>query len=1024
MALIDRPGVRRLLETAEQRLNVTVQPYREVQRLRMVEAEFGEFAQDAEELALHSLDYFGGRPQDLRRETRIRLAQRSRIALLQDPLAGAEAELLASFGFGKGVPIPTARDPKVQDVIDSAWCHDVETEALTEDGWLGYAELRERWEAGTLPRLAAWRDGEIVFERPLAMAATAYEGPMVRVESRMAPSFMVTPNHRMLTRRTALGTGGWTIRRAHEMRCQEYVPTAGVHEGVRADEFVLPGCFRRDAEVKQHPTAGPVQTVAVMRHEALRIPMAAWLRWVGLFISEGAIEKPSVCQQTGSPRLSDCVRVCAELGVEGRTWTRAGRMWEWQPKPAKQFRTWLREHVGVVDYEKRIPEFVFSLAAEHKHALLDGLMLGDGSPADWRDRGKGYYATCSRRLADDVQRLATLVGWRATVSEVDRTVTRPGSRVQYVVYLHRRSTRIVTSKVRRVVEYAGVVWCFRMPSGTMVTRRDGTVLVSGNTDPINEQTLTGYQAQRKLSNELLTCAELFVTLYIGGGKIRVGRLDPDLVTAIVTDPENRNIPLWYVARERKYKWNFATDQPDYTDTINAVGQRQVKYWPHWRNVDDAISDRNRFGVEDDEDPLEEPPAEKLAKGKVYHLAINQTGEQLRGNPPWARSLRFFSAMNVLTEAHVTMAQAASTFIARRAMKGSPRQITKAAESVVRAAGELGAAAFRPASGWGIAGNAEPTTEPFVAPSQPGPFPPGSWWNDNDSSTLSPLNLQSGAGQMAQTAQIVRAPIAASSQFGQHYLGDPTSANLATASTLELPATMRVGAWQEFFEQLYRWFTDRAIEAAVQAGLLGGAIRNEGDIPLTEMRLHEAENRAEMESRTGKDLSYEFSMPFPGRRQLGDVTTAVQVISGSQDPNGVNVPLRRILLKFFFEQIGIDDVARAVDECIPEKGMPGGIGAQQDGGGTPGFAAAAQKALGQGQQQGDTPPGSGDPAEGGQPYGARAQGSGQDGGEDASATEAEWLDGSRQDVSKLQGATAALFRELVADPKVLAGVSGE
>jgi hypothetical protein len=651
---------KRILVEAEERLGVSVLPARQVQRWQTMEQEFQEFASDAEELALHSLDYFGGRPQEMRREQRRRLAQRSRIALLQDPLAGAEAELLANFGFGKGISKPTARNPAVQDVIDSAW-----------------------------------------------------------------------------------------------------------------------------------------------------------------------------------------------------------------------------------------------------------------------------------------------------------------------------------------------------------------------SDPVNEQKLTGYQAQRRMSNELLTSAELFITYYTGGGKIRVGKIDADRVQTIVTDPEDANMALYYVVADiPPQKWNFDSDMPEVSTIYGDQGRLKVKYWPHWRNVEDAKNDRERLGVEDDEEPLVEPPPDKLAKGRVYHVAINQTGEQLRGNPPWARSLRFFTAMNVLTEAHVTMAQAASTFIARRAVNGSPRQITKAAQSVLTTAGELGSAAFRPAAGWGVAGNAEPTTEPFTAPGTPGPYPPGSWWTEQmNTSKLESLNLNSGAAQMAQTAQIVRAPIAASSGFGQHYLGDSSDANLATAATLELPATMRVGAWQEYFEQLYRWFTDRAIEEAVKAGQLGGGQSLDGDKPLSEMRLQEAEDRAAMEKRTDKDLSYEFSMPFPGRRMLADVVSVVQVTSQTQDPNGVNIPLRRILLRFLFEQIGIDDVSRAVEECLPQKGMPGGIGPQQTTGNATGAFAGTP---GQGAPDGATGSGAGagandSPDSGQQPYGANSQGSG---GAGDGALEAEWLEaGARGQVDRMVGDAGKLFRELVADPAV-------
>jgi hypothetical protein len=63
MPFADRPGVKRLLEIAEDRFGIAVEPTREVQRLRQVEEEYGEFRNDAEELALQSLDHFGGRPQ-------------------------------------------------------------------------------------------------------------------------------------------------------------------------------------------------------------------------------------------------------------------------------------------------------------------------------------------------------------------------------------------------------------------------------------------------------------------------------------------------------------------------------------------------------------------------------------------------------------------------------------------------------------------------------------------------------------------------------------------------------------------------------------------------------------------------------------------------------------------------------------------------------------------------------------------------------------------------------------------------
>lgn len=527
------------------------------------------------------------------------------------------------------------------------------------------------------------------------------------------------------------------------------------------------------------------------------------------------------------------------------------------------------------------------------------------------------------------------------------------------------------------------------------------IIDSAWTDSNNAEKLTSFSALRKLSNELLTSGELFPTLYVNGGKVRVGRLDSDLVTNIVPDPEDRLRPLWFIARVRKYEWDYETDRPKFTEELLDQGRFKVKYWKHWRNLDDAIREREE-GIDEDEAPLEMPPEDKMAKGVVYHVAINQTGEQLRGNPPWARSLRFFTAMNVLTEAHVTMAQAASAFIARRAMKGTPRQITKAAASVLTSVGELGSSV----RGRFPFDRPEPTTMPFTGHGAPPPVPPGSWFSENESSQLEPLNLNSGAGQMAQTAQIVRAPIAATSGFGQHYLGDASNANLASASTLELPSTMHIGAWQEQFEALLRWFTDRAIEAAVKEGLLGGVDGFEGGKPLSEMRLQEAEDRAAMEKRTKIDLSYELTMPFPGRRQLTDVATVVTEVAASYDPLGMNVPLRKLLLRLFFEQTGIDDVARAVEECVPEAGLPGagpgfqptpaGPGEQQQGSTAASAGAAAAEPGGEQQQ----------------PYGAKSKGT--------QLQEAEWVPAElRPKVAALAGSTDELFSSLAGEPALRA-----
>lgn len=397
-------------------------------------------------------------------------------------------------------------------------------------------------------------------------------------------------------------------------------------------------------------------------------------------------------------------------------------------------------------------------------------------------------------------------------------------------------------------------------------------------DPNNVEMFTGYSAHRRASNSLLTQGELFDTLYVRGGNIRVGKLDPDLVTNIVPDPEFRLRPLYYISTRRRFRWNTELDQPEF-DVEFVQGRPKVTYYEHWRNVADAERERlGDFGKT--LEPLPEVPEEKQDPGGalVYHTAINQLDEQLRGNPPWARTIRFYSAMNEFTEARVSMAQAASTFIAKRTQMGSSQsELVRSAGAVLSQTGELGTQSFSEG------GSLDPSLGGGQVPG--GPYAhaaaPGSWWAENERSKLESLSLNSGAAAAAQDAQIIRAPLAAASQFGQHYLGDAGNANLATATSLELPTLMAVLAWQLIFEERDKWFTDRAIEAAVHAGELGGVVGPEDEMgtwsgkPLNEMVLSEdSADKAEMEKRTKVDLSYSFSMPYPGRRNLPDVTASV------------------------------------------------------------------------------------------------------------------------------------------------------
>jgi hypothetical protein len=476
-------------------------------------------------------------------------------------------------------------------------------------------------------------------------------------------------------------------------------------------------------------------------------------------------------------------------------------------------------------------------------------------------------------------------------------------------------------------------------------------------DPVNEKKLTSYQAQRKRSNDLITSANLFPGFVEHNGRIRVVMLEPDEVTDIVADPDDDEVPLYYVTRKRKQEWDFDQDAPKPVLGYEMEGGREVVfYFPHWRFVEEAV----KWAEETGDSPPPMPPAYKRGHAWVEHVAINQIGRTQFGIPPWARTLRFYSAMNQLTEAQVAMRQGAASIIAQRIRRGGPKDVQRAAAGVLNMVGEFGASRFGRRAEGDEPRNAGPGTEPQVGKAPP---PAASWLTSNEGERLEAVNLSSGASQAAQDAQIVRAPLAAASGFGQHYLGDPSSTTLAGGTTLELPTLMEVSAWQETFEGLYRYFTDRSIEAAVRAGQLGGMIGVEkGDgRSLQDLRL--PEDRVEMEKRLGLDLSYSFEMPYPGRRNLPDVVNAVTAIATGFDPMGVDRALRRNLLDFFARHgLLSEDPAKWVEEALPEEGelppFPGtGLGpgeGEEEGGGEEGGAGSASAPSKNGREASEQP----------------------------------------------------------------------
>lgn len=482
-------------------------------------------------------------------------------------------------------------------------------------------------------------------------------------------------------------------------------------------------------------------------------------------------------------------------------------------------------------------------------------------------------------------------------------------------------------------------------------------------DADNKLILTTYAAQLSLGVDLSTQSNIFFLLFDEGtdGKVKIGLLEHDAVENVVRDENFRQRILYYVARRKVVKWDFRNDQAQVVserDRDNIV-DRPVRYFEHWENVETA---------KEENPSIELAPEAKLGKGKVFHLWINKTTEAAFGHPVMDRTLRWFTAYNNFMEARVDMARAAAALIMKRKVQGTPNQVQKMATQMLSRRGVFGQAL-------------ELEEGVNVGPK------PASTVTENAEVSHESMKLDSGAGNAETDGQMIRSQISAATHFPQHYLGDAGSANLATATSMELPVLKHIEGRQEVFEGLFRWFIDKVIEKAVESGRIPEELSAEEQAARKEEDDAKAANRekeiapqlptppppsdgvqgpttlqaahadaVEDEAETKRDLSYEFSMPSPLRRMLGDLIGAIEGIAKTFDPNGTNIELSRVLLGVALgEGLEVEDPAAVVERVFP----PG----YED----PALAAALnqQRTM----QPGDAP---GEEEENENPYGGRMQ----------------------------------------------------
>lgn len=368
-------------------------------------------------------------------------------------------------------------------------CHSEDTEYMTAVGWKKYNEVTDTDRLGTYNV----ETKEITYDLPLSKHEYEYDGCMVHIKNRGLDA-LVTPNHQMLVSKfkkdspffidagslgSITNTNNGTID----------IPVTGAWAGEEVESFLIPDNTRKNKWYPGHITKNRSRDEKryksyLENNMQYDVSMDSFLKFLGYYISEGSITKtrgPIVISQNigeTADKIIQCledmqfkVSIVRSRGNELNIGICHGGLYDW-----------LLENCGKGCSNKKIPNFIFSLSKRQIGVIYSALLEGDGHKTPYYD--SWTYTTASKRLAGGFQQLATLLGKRSCCSLLKKG--NPKWKDLYVVSIT-DNVRYTLHKERNVRSqyYKGKVSCFTMPMGTLITRRNGKILISGNSADYN-----------------------------------------------------------------------------------------------------------------------------------------------------------------------------------------------------------------------------------------------------------------------------------------------------------------------------------------------------------------------------------------------------------------------------------------------------------------------------------------------------------------------------------------------------------
>jgi len=334
--------------------------------------------------------------------------------------------LLAPFVYFDGL----SRDEVRQVIQRLVWnlnftsrqafqCYSDDTEVLTKRGWVYFKDLRYSDEVLTYNM----ETKELEWEYPIRIVKYTYTGPMFHLKCNRSDQ-LVTLHHRVVVYKYNSNEVVFRlVEDLFKLKSPIQVPITGEYN---KEDYPIPD-------------------------DVLRL--YAWI------LSEGCV-RVSIYQSSVNSRNVNRIRDLLErLNIKYSEDVRV-RESSYSSNPVHAFTFTLTS-----DYRRGVPFNYMLLSRRQARLFLDEYRKGDGS----EDRFRLYCK--SKELVDMLSALCVIAGYGFNILR---------HKNMYVISVVSVKDRTYNVK-REISNYSGDVWCATVSNGTLVTRRNGKIAISGNT---------------------------------------------------------------------------------------------------------------------------------------------------------------------------------------------------------------------------------------------------------------------------------------------------------------------------------------------------------------------------------------------------------------------------------------------------------------------------------------------------------------------------------------------------------------